>query len=89
MNDILLKAVEQVPGLVVFAVFAWIIVKAFSTIIERQFNESIEAGKHTRFVIEANTKALTHNSVLQDLNTRALEKVADAMKNCPATNQKH
>lgn len=87
MNDILLKAAEQVPGLVVFAVFAWILVKAFSAIIEHQFDANMEAGKHMRIVIEANTKALAHNSVSQDLSTAALGRVSEAMKNCPAVNR--
>jgi septation ring formation regulator EzrA len=87
MNEVLLKAAEQVPGLVVFAVFAWILVKAFSVIIERQFAQNVEAVKHMQMVIESNTRALTHNSVSQDLSTAALGKVSEAMKNCPAVNK--
>lgn len=58
MEQLLTKAAEQVPNLAVLSFIVWMFLKHLKAVN----SDSVEAAKHSRQVIEENTKAAAANT---------------------------
>lgn len=83
MNDLVIKALTEVPGLAVMAFIVWIFLKSMGKrdeIISEISKDNIEARTHSRLVIEKNSAVVAENTVAMNQMTGTFKDVGFLLK---------
>lgn len=88
MENILTKAAEQAPSLVVLCGVVWLFLKhlrGYNVLLRDMNNENSEARQHSRDVIEKNTAAVGQNTEVMHTAVKLFQDWRETAGSCAAT----